>query len=335
MSRPKLPKQMRKVADQALLSRIESGLERVETALKAATEHTDPIAAVTARHLVDAGGKRIRPVLVLLTSELGDSSDPSVIDAAVVVELTHLATLYHDDVMDNAPTRRGVPTAHNIWGNSVAILTGDLLFARASQIVSRLGEKALTLQADTFERLCLGQLHETVGPQEGEDEVAHYIRVLADKTGSLIAASAQLGAMFANAPEEVLQPLTNYGEKIGVAFQLIDDVIDIAEEGASGKTPGTDLRAGVPTLPMLLLRKQALTDSEAADLVEFIDSGLEDDAKLAQAVARLRNHPVAEAAYQEAKRWADEAIADLDSLPESAVKAALRNFAEAVVDRSN
>ncbi|MEY4648295.1 MAG: hypothetical protein RL009_711 [Actinomycetota bacterium] len=335
MSRPKLPKQMRKVADQALLSRIESGLERVETALKAATEHTDPIAAVTARHLVDAGGKRIRPVLVLLTSELGDSSDPSVIDAAVVVELTHLATLYHDDVMDNAPTRRGVPTAHNIWGNSVAILTGDLLFARASQIVSRLGEKALTLQADTFERLCLGQLHETVGPQEGEDEVAHYIRVLADKTGSLIAASAQLGAMFANAPEEVLQPLTNYGEKIGVAFQLIDDVIDIAEEGASGKTPGTDLRAGVPTLPMLLLRKQALTDPEAADLVEFIDSGLEDDAKLAQAVARLRNHPVAEAAYQEAKRWADEAIADLDSLPESAVKAALRNFAEAVVDRSN
>jgi heptaprenyl diphosphate synthase len=326
---------MRKVADQALLSRIESGLERVETALKAATEHTDPIAAVTARHLVDAGGKRIRPVLVLLTSELGDSSDPSVIDAAVVVELTHLATLYHDDVMDNAPTRRGVPTAHNIWGNSVAILTGDLLFARASQIVSRLGEKALTLQADTFERLCLGQLHETVGPQEGEDEVAHYIRVLADKTGSLIAASAQLGAMFANAPEEVLQPLTNYGEKIGVAFQLIDDVIDIAEEGASGKTPGTDLRAGVPTLPMLLLRKQALTDPEAEDLVEFIDSGLEDDAKLAQAVARLRNHPVAEAAYQEAKRWADEAIADLDSLPESAVKAALRNFAEAVVDRSN
>ena len=295
MSRPKLPKQMRKVADQALLSRIESGLERVETALKAATEHTDPIAAVTARHLVDAGGKRIRPVLVLLTSELGDSSDPSVIDAAVVVELTHLATLYHDDVMDNAPTRRGVPTAHNIWGNSVAILTGDLLFARASQIVSRLGEKALTLQADTFERLCLGQLHETVGPQDGEDEVAHYIRVLADKTGSLIAASAQLGAMFANAPEEVLQPLTNYGEKIGVAFQLIDDVIDIAEEGASGKTPGTDLRAGVPTLPMLLLRKQALTDREAADLVEFIDSGLEDDAKLAHAVARLRNHPVAEA----------------------------------------
>lgn len=335
MSRPKLPKQMRKVADQALLARIEGGLERVEAALKAATEHTDPIAAVTARHLVDAGGKRIRPVLVLLTAELGDSAVPSVIDAAVVVELTHLATLYHDDVMDNAPTRRGVATAHNIWGNSVAILTGDLLFARASQIVSRLGEKALTLQADTFERLCLGQLHETVGPQNGEDAVEHYIRVLADKTGSLIAASAQLGAMFANASDDVLQPLTNYGEKIGVAFQLIDDVIDIAEAGPSGKTPGTDLRAGVPTLPMLLLRKQAESDPEAAELVTFVDSGLEDDQRLAEAVSRLRNHPVAEEAYNEAKRWADEAIKDLDPLPESAVKAALRNFAEAVVDRSN
>ena len=321
MAKPSLPKQMRKVADKALLSRIEAGLELVETALQKATEHTDPIAKVTARHLVDAGGKRIRPVLVLLTSQLGDYNNASVIDAAVVVELTHLATLYHDDVMDEAPTRRGVPTAHNIWGNSVAILTGDLLFARASQIVSRLGEKALTLQADTFERLCLGQLHETVGPQPGEDAVDHYIRVLADKTGSLIAASAQLGAMFADAPDEYLEPLTSYGEKVGVAFQLIDDVIDIAEAGASGKTPGTDLRAGVPTLPMLLLR--------------FIDSGLEDDAKLAEAVKRLREHAVAEQAYQQAKRWADEAVAALAPLPDSNVKSALKNFAEAVVDRDN
>ena len=335
MAKPSLPKQMRKVADKALLSRIETGLELVEAALQKATEHTDPIAKVTARHLVDAGGKRIRPVLVLLTSQLGDYNNSAVIDAAVVVELTHLATLYHDDVMDDAPTRRGVPTAHNIWGNSVAILTGDLLFARASQIVSRLGEKALTLQADTFERLCLGQLHETVGPQPDEDAVDHYIRVLADKTGSLIAASAQLGAMFADAPDEYLEPLTSYGEKVGVAFQLIDDVIDIAEAGASGKTPGTDLRAGVPTLPMLLLRAQARTDSAAAELVEFIDSGLEDDAKLAEAVKRLREHEVAEQAYQQAKRWADEAVAALAALPDSNVKSALKNFAEAVVDRDN
>ena len=334
MKRPDLPKQMRNVADKQLLRRIEDGLEKVEIALQKATEHTDPIAKVTARHLVDAGGKRLRPVLVLLTAQLGNADLPEVIDAAVVVELTHLATLYHDDVMDNAPTRRGVATAHNIWGNSVAILTGDLLFARASQVVSRLGEKALTLQADTFERLCLGQLHETVGPQDGENPTEHYIRVLADKTGSLIAASAQLGAMFAGAPESVYQALTTYGENVGVAFQLIDDVIDIAEEGASGKTPGTDLKAGVPTLPVLLLREAAATDPEAAELVALIDGGLDDEA-LEQVLTRLRKHPVAEAAYQEAKRWSDQAVAALEPLEKSSVKDALRNFAEAVVDRSN
>jgi heptaprenyl diphosphate synthase len=165
--------------------------------------------------------------------------------------------------------------------------------------------------------------------------VEHYIQVLADKTGSLISASAELGAIFGNAPQEYLVPLRNYGEKIGVAFQLIDDVIDIAEEGESGKTPGTDLRAGVPTLPLLLLREEAKTDSESAELLAIIDSGLEDDAKLDSAVRRLREHPVAEASYQEAKRWADDAVADLAILPESPVKDALRSFAEAVVDRSN
>ena len=334
MAKPSLPKQMRKVADKALLTRIESGLELVETALQKATEHTDPIAKVTARHLVDAGGKRIRPVLVLLTSQLGDYNNAAVIDAAVVVELTHLATLYHDDVMDEAPTRRGVPTAHNIWGNSVAILTGDLLFARASQIVSRLGEKALTLQADTFERLCLGQLHETVGPQPGEDAVDHYIRVLADKTGSLIAASAQLGAMFADAPDEYLAPLTSYGEKVGVAFQLIDDVIDISDAGPSGKTPGTDLRAGVPTMPVLLLRKAAAAgDKSAADLLTLIDGDLTEDSVLAYVVKRLREHSVAEQAYNEAKRWADEAVEAIQVLPAGPVRDALGLFAQAVVDR--
>jgi heptaprenyl diphosphate synthase len=258
-----------------------------------------------------------------------------VIDAAVVVELTHLATLYHDDVMDNAPTRRGVATAQNIWGNNVAILTGDLLFARASQIVSRLGEKALTLQADTFERLCLGQLHETIGPHEGDDPIEHYIKVLADKTGSLISAAAQMGILFSNAPAEFGEPLRVFGEKVGVAFQLIDDVIDISEKGPSGKTPGTDLRAGVPTLPVLLLRKAAATDPSAAELLEIIDGGLEDDAQLQKAVSALRNHAVAEAAYLEAKRWADEAVEALAPLPEGSVKNALTVFATAVVDRTN
>lgn len=332
MSKISLPPQLRKVVDKNLIKSIQLGLENVETALLEAVTHTDPVANVTSRHLLEAGGKRLRPVLVLLGASLGDATNDEVIKAAVVVELTHLATLYHDDVMDRAPLRRGVPTAHEVWGNSVAILTGDLLFARASQIVSRLGGKALTLQADTFERLCLGQLHETLGPQNNEDPIEHYLQVLADKTGSLIAASAELGVVYGGAPEEYREPLRLYGEKVGVAFQLIDDVIDIISD-ESGKTPGTDLRAGVPTLPTLLVRAQAASDPKALELVEIIDAGLEEDAQLAKAVELLRAHPALEEAYQIAKRWADEAVLALAPLPDSPVKDALRVFAEAVVER--
>ena len=332
MSKISLPPQLRKVVDKNLIKSIQAGLENVETALLEAVTHTDPVANVTSRHLLEAGGKRLRPVLVLLGASLGDANNDEVIKAAVVVELTHLATLYHDDVMDRAPLRRGVPTAHEVWGNSVAILTGDLLFARASQIVSRLGGKALSLQADTFERLCLGQLHETLGPQNNEDPIEHYLQVLADKTGSLIAASAELGVVYGGAPEEYREPLRLYGEKVGVAFQLIDDVIDIISD-ESGKTPGTDLRAGVPTLPTLLLRAQANSDPKALELVEIIDAGLQDDAQLAKAVALIRAHPALEQAYQAAKSWADEAVLALAPLPDSPVKDALRVFAEAVVER--
>jgi heptaprenyl diphosphate synthase len=290
---------------------------------------------VTARHLSSAGGKRVRPTLVLLTAQFGDNpTAEEIVDASVVVELTHLATLYHDDVMDNAPMRRGVPSAHEIWGNSVAILTGDLLFARASQVVSKLGERALTLQADTFERLCLGQLHETVGPQEGDEPVAHYIQVLADKTGSLIAAAAELGIMFSGADDNFRGPVREYGEKIGVAFQLIDDVIDLQSDSAtSGKTPGTDLLAGVPTLPTLYLGQMAQTDAAAAALVARIAAVTEET--LADVVRDLGAHEATNRAYLEAKRWAADAVAALAPLPDSPAKQAMVAFAEAVVDRQN
>lgn len=336
MARTALPKQLRKVADKDLLKALEVGLDKVEEQLIAAVKHTDPIAKVTTRHLIDAGGKRIRPSLVLLTSQLGQGNTDDVIQAAVVVELTHIGTLYHDDVMDNAPKRRGVDSAHEIWGNNVAILTGDLLFARASQLVSKLGQKALTLQANTFERLCLGQLNETVGPQEGADPIAHYLKVLADKTGSLISASAELGVIFSGADESLREPVRKYGEAIGIAFQLIDDFIDLQSDGkVSGKTPGTDLRAGVPTLPIMYLRQDAANDLEAAKLIDIIDSGLEDEAKLQTVLLALRNHSVTERTYQEAKKWATEAIKALDELPSGPVREALASFAEAVIERSN
>ncbi|WP_105033061.1 polyprenyl synthetase family protein [Arthrobacter ruber] len=314
---------------------VSSCLAEVEKQLRGAISNSDPLADATSRHLVEAGGKRIRPLLTILASHLGNPAGAKVVQAAVVVELTHLATLYHDDVMDSAPYRRGAPTAHEVWGNSVAILTGDLIFARASILVSELGGEALGIQARTFERLCLGQLHETVGPREGQDDLEHYLSVIADKTGSLVAASGQLGAIFADAPREVVDVMVSYGEKVGVAFQLADDVIDVTGlKVKSGKAPGTDLREGVPTLPVILLRRAAAAgDRSAADVVALVDGDLSSDEALAEAVAAVRSHPQTQEAWAVAQQWADAAVAALAPLPDSVVKQALESFAQAVVSR--
>ncbi len=322
---------------------IEEGLEAVEAGLLREMSFTDDLADVTSRYLLDAGGKRIRPVLTLLTAQLGDGNNDSVIAGAEAIEITHLASLYHDDVMDEAQMRRGVPSAQNVWGNSVAILTGDLLFARASKIVSSMGERAIRLQADTFERLCLGQLHETIGPRPDDDPIEHYLQVLADKTGSLIATAGQIGVMFSNAPEEYIQPVVQFGERIGVAFQLIDDVIDLAPRlDETGKTPGTDLRAGVSTLPLLYLRRLAETDADAESLLHRIDHDVntafyaeEDSRELSAAIAELREHEVTRMTLAEAHRWAAEAVNALAPLPKGPVKKALTRFAETIVERSN
>lgn len=303
----------------------------VEKRIQEATSHTEPLINDMATHLARAGGKRMRPVLVLLTAHLGDPQNEQVLDAAVVMEITHLATLYHDDVMDQAKARRGVETAHLVWGNNVAILTGDLLFARASNIVAGLGERALRLQAQVFEQLVLGQLHETVGPQNGQPAIDHYLNVLRDKTGSLIALSARLGAMLSGADERFQQPLQEFGEHIGIAFQLADDLIDISSKTEdSGKVSGTDLLAGVPTLPVLLLSE--FEDRASLDLAAKIGAGIT-TADLAEILEELRNHPVMELAGKKTVEWAERAISAIDPLPEGSVKNALVAFARAVVER--
>lgn len=321
----------------ALEESLQPRLAVVEERLRDAVAQSDALAHATSRHLVDAGGKRLRPLLTLLAAQLGDSSRQEVIDAAVVVELTHLATLYHDDVMDSAPTRRGAPAAHEVWGNSVAILTGDLLFARASRIVSGLGPDAVRIQAATFERLCLGQLHETVGPMEGQDPVEHYLQVLADKTGSLIATSARFGAMFSGCDPTTVQQVTNYGELAGVAFQLADDVIDIRSDAdVTGKTPGTDLREGVVTMPVLLLRDRVAKGGTAADrdLLQAIEGDLSEDSALREVVNALRIHPVLDQTRERAVAWSDQAVGSIGNLPDGPVKSAFVSFAEALVARA-
>jgi len=327
-------------AARRVASVIEDGLDLVETGLADELRVADPVADAAARYLYEAGGKRIRPVLTLLAAQLGDGNIPAVIDVAKALELTHLGSLYHDDVMDGADTRRGVPAAHSVWGNSVAILTGDILFSRASQIMSRYGERAMRLQADTFERLVLGQMHETVGAQPGDDPIEFYIQVLADKTGSLIAAATQGGVVFSNAPEEFEEPMRVYGEKVGVAFQLLDDVIDLSADAAeTGKVPGTDLRAGVPTMPSLLLKTG--TDAADVDLGRRIDDGVariaggEDPAILDGPLAELRDHDATQRTLELARTWTADAVAALAPLPKGPVREALTRFAETLADRSS
>jgi len=313
---------------------LAEGLARVESALSAAVGSEHPFVREAAGHLMAAGGKRFRPMLALLAAQLGDPDAPEVPQAAVVCELTHLATLYHDDVMDEAAVRRGAPSANSRWNNSVAILTGDLLFARASDLVADLGPDAVRIQARTFERLVTGQIRETVGPQPGEDAVAHHLAVLADKTGSLVATSARFGASFAGADEALVAALTAFGEEVGVAFQLSDDLLDIVSEGgASGKLPGTDLREGIATLPALY----ALADDDPADarLRELVAGPVTDEDDHAEALALLRSSSALARATGVLRDYADRARARLDAVPDGDVRDALSALCDYVVTRSS
>lgn len=322
-----------------LADRMSARMEQVEDLLHESVRVDDLVVDDATSHLALAGGKRLRPALCLLTAELGkDPASAAVLDSAVVVELTHLATLYHDDVMDEAPLRRGAPSAQYVYGNSSAILAGDVLFARASAIVSKLGPEAVLLHAKTFERLCMGQLHETIGPREGDDHMDHHLKVLADKTGSLIAASARYGVLFSGGDPKLAQAVAQYGEKVGVAFQIADDVIDlVSDPQVTGKTPGTDLLEGVPTLPTLLLRKMEQSgeiDASGKEILHYLDEkDLTQDDNLSTVVGMLRQHPVLDETRMMAHSWAGDAIAELDDLPQGEVRDALESFAHAMVDR--
>ena len=321
------------VLDADLDARLRAGLARVEEQLAEEIVSEAPFVTEAARHLLRAGGKRFRPALVLLAAETGDATREDVITSACVVELTHLASLYHDDVMDEADLRRGAESANSRWDNHVAILTGDFLFSRSSELTSRLGADAVRIQAETFTKLVEGQILETLAPGPGEDALEHYLRVVRGKTGSLIATSARYGARFAGAPAEVEEALTAYAERVGIAFQLSDDILDIASESAeSGKTPGTDLREGVPTLPVLLARRS--TAPEDARLLALLDADLGDDSLHAEALDLLRKHPAMDEARARVLEIATEAQQLLGVLPAGPVREALDAFAVLIATRS-
>ena len=309
-------------------------LDLVEKLLFAHVEGKYPFVNETSRHLIVAGGKRLRPVLTLLAANYGNSGERQVIEAAVVCELTHLATLYHDDVMDEAPLRRGVESANERWGNAVAILTGDYLFAKASDLLADLGPEAVRLQARTFERLVIGQIRETQGPQNGADPLEHYISVIADKTGSLFGTSIRFGALLSGASPQIVEALTTFGEEIGLAFQLADDVIDIASQtNESGKTPGTDLREGVPTLVTLLVQKANRPEDQK--LITSLAGPISDEHEVTEVLNALRSHPALDEARTIALQYAENSRKLLSSLPVNETTSAFLTLCDSLVTRSS
>jgi heptaprenyl diphosphate synthase len=322
--------------DSALAAEVLDDLARVEAWLSQTAHPDHELLTETSGHLIAAGGKRFRAMLVLLAAQFGHPNDPRVIQAAVAIELTHLATLFHDDVMDEAEVRRGHPSANSRWSNSIAILTGDFLFAQASRILADLGPEAIRIQAETFNRLVAGQMAETIGPRPGQDPLDHYMYVITEKTGSLIATSGRFGAMFSGAPAEVANRIAVACEQLGVAWQLSDDVIDIASDSAqSGKTPGTDLRQGVRTLPVLYALRSA-AQSPADQRLHWLlgEADLTDEALLAEALTALRGHPALAESRADVLSWAQGARNEIMTLPDVPARAAFLALCDFVEKRT-
>jgi geranylgeranyl pyrophosphate synthase len=322
------------VHDPALRADLAHGLSEVERMLGAElTDVDDRFLTEGATHLIKAGGKRLRPMLALLGGQFGTHPHRrEVITAAVVTELVHVATLYHDDVMDEANRRHGVATANARWGNSVAVLFGDLLLARAARLGAELGTEAMRLQVHTLDRLVRGQLRESIGAPPGTEPMRHVLSVHADKSAALIAMSVRLGALVAGAPAGTQAALTRYGERLGIAFQISDDLIDITA-GATGKTPGTDLREGVRTVPVL--HALAAGGPDAERLRTLLDHGpVTDDGDLAEALQLLRRGPAPDRTRADVREYAARARAQLVALPLVPAWSALESLCDFVMERA-
>ena len=321
------------LGDPAFAASVRDGVARIETLISQELGKGDEIIRDAVMHLFEAGGKRFRPLFTVLSAQLGPNPDAwQVTVAGSVIELVHLATLYHDDVMDEANVRRGAPSANTRWSNNIAILAGDYLFATASRLVSRLGPDAVRAIAETFAELVTGQMRETRGAAQHVDSVDHYMRVVHEKTGSLIAASGQFGATFSGASDDEIARLSRLGGIVGTAFQISDDIIDIASDSEeSGKTPGTDLREGVHTLPVLYALRE--TGPDADRLRELLAGPVDDDEHVAEALALLRASPGMTQAKNTVARYAAQAREELAGLPEGAGRRALATLVDYTISR--
>jgi heptaprenyl diphosphate synthase len=317
--------------DATLEAELRAGLDHVERFLEKAVRADYEMLSEAAAYLLAAGGKRFRPMLVLLAGYFGDPKDARLVPGAGAIELTHVATLYHDDVIDEAESRHGVPSVNARWSNSVAIVSGDYLFARAAEIASDLGTEVTRLLARTIATVSNGQIREvsTAGTLDQSEDA--YMETIRRKTASLIATSCRLGGMLSDAPSEQVEVLDRFGEAVGLGFQLSDDIMDVtASERELGKEPGVDMKEGVYTLPVLYAMAHG---SEREELVELLRPGPPDGHRLHRALAIVRSDGSlthARAAVTGEVRRAKVLAA---RLPEGVARTALENLAEFIAVR--
>jgi heptaprenyl diphosphate synthase len=322
--------------DAAFAATVRDGVARIEQLMDDELRSADEVMIDSLLHLFKAGGKRFRPLFTVLSAQTGPNPDAwEVTLAGAVVEMIHLATLYHDDVMDEAEVRRGAPTANVRWGNNVAILAGDYLLATSSRLVSQLGPGAVRIVADTFAQLVTGQMRETRGIEkgaEGVDSVGHYLKVVYEKTACLIAAAGRFGGMFSGADDVQVERLSRLGAFVGTAFQISDDIIDIdSDSDASGKLPGTDVREGVHTLPMLYALAE--TGSDGARLRELLAGPVDEDAEVAEALTLLRASAGMARAKDVLADYAARARGEAALLPEGPGRHALEALVDYTISR--
>ncbi|SLN48425.1 Octaprenyl-diphosphate synthase [Aquimixticola soesokkakensis] len=297
-----------------------------------ASKHAPRIPEVTA-HLVEAGGKRLRPMLTLAAAGVCGYEGPYHIHLAATVEFIHTATLLHDDVVDESAQRRGRPTANLLWDNKSSVLVGDYLLARAFQLMTDTGSmRVLSILSNASATISEGEVLQLTAAQDlrtGEDI---YLQVVRGKTAALFSAATEVGAVIAGADETVVDALRDYGDALGISFQIVDDLLDYWGTGEIGKNIGDDFRERKLTLP--LIKAVAKADAtERAFWSKVIEKGNQEDGDLEQAIALLTKHGALEDTRKVAIAWSDKAKAALEIVPESDLRDMLCDIADYVVAR--
>ncbi len=298
-----------------------------------ASRHAPRIPEVTA-HLVEAGGKRLRPMLTLAAARLCGYDGPFHVHLAATVEFIHTATLLHDDVVDESHRRRGKPTANLLWDNKSSVLVGDYLFARSFQLMVETGSlRVLDILADASATIAEGEVLQLTAAQDLATDEAIYLQVVRGKTAALFAAATEVGGVIAGAPEDQVTALRIYGDALGVAFQIVDDLLDYGgSDTAIGKNTGDDFRERKVTLPVIKAVAKASAE-ERAFWVRVIEKGAQEDGDLEQALTIMARHGAMDAARDEAVMWAGRARAALAVLPDHPLREMLENLADYVVAR--